>query len=107
MNLGELSDRMKPLVDRLEREPRFSLAFMLAYEYVMARVQYKPVEAWPKAIEMAAESLIAEVIKNRDVARIRRRSRGIAALVDRADRIARGEQVPDTRRRRKAKRKAG
>lgn len=106
MNAGDLSDRMKPLVERLEREPRFSLAWTLAYCFVLPRVLYLPAEQWPAALDKATEELVAEIHKTNGVARIRRRSKGVQALLDRADRIARGEKVPDTRRLRKAKRRA-
>ena len=104
MNGAELSARMGAIVDRLEREPRYSLAFVLAYDFVMTRISYLPAEEWEAAIEAATSALIDEVRKCNGLARIRRHSRGMAALMDRLGKIARGETVPDKRRRRKRRR---
>ena len=103
MNGAELSEIMMRLVERFEREPRFSLAWTLAYGVVLPRVQFLPVEQWPQAIEEAEAMLVAEIRKTNDLARSRRRARGFANLNDRIERMLRGEKLPDTRRRRRKK----
>lgn len=103
MTGGELSTLMTRLVERLEREPRFSLAWEIAYGMVLRRVEYLPVEEWPAKIEEETKRVLEEIGRTNALARSRRRARGFANLTDRIDRLARGEKLPDTRRRRRRK----
>lgn len=103
MNGGELSEIMMRVVERFEREPRFSLAWVLAYGVVLPRVRFLPLDEWPQAIAEAEAMLVDEIRKTNDLARSRRRARGFANLNDRIERLLRGEKLPDTRRRRRRK----
>ncbi len=98
MNGQEFNERMMRLIERLEREPRFALAWELAYRVVLREVEFLPGENWPKTIEEASAKLITEIRETSSLARMRRRTRGINALLDRIARLNRGEKLPDRRR---------
>jgi len=99
MNGLELAECMKEIVERLERQPRFSLAWVLAYGLVLDRVRYVPVEQWPAAIEREAASLMREIAETNKLIKLRR-----CATVLR--RLNAGLPLPARRRRARKGRKA-
>lgn len=95
----DLHESMMRVVERLEREPRFSLAWMLAYGAVLPRVLYLPVEKVPEAIEEATKTLVDEIRKTASIAKYRRRARAMNALLDRVESLKAGRKIKDNRRR--------
>lgn len=103
MNGADLHDHMMRLVERIEREPRFSIAWTLAYGVVLPRVQFLPADQWPDAIEDATRVLLEEIRKTSSIAKHRRRTRALNALLKRVETRLQGGKLPDTRKRRRRK----
>lgn len=94
---------MMRAVERIERESRFSIAWMLAYSAILPLVMDLPAEKVPEAIAQATKELVDEIRKTSSIAKHRRRMRGIVDLLDRVETLKVGGKLPDRRRRRKRK----